>query len=76
MVIKGVGRAQRRSFFSWREGGAIPCLIVEIASASKWREDLYVKRRVYEQLGVREYFLFDPEALYLRPGVASVFSPS
>jgi Uma2 family endonuclease len=67
MVIKGVGRAPRRSFFSWRENGAVPCLIVKIVSENTWREDLYEKRRLYAQLGVQEYFLFDPEALYLRP---------
>jgi Uma2 family endonuclease len=67
MVIKGVGREVRRSFFSWRENGAVPCFIVEFASENTWREDLYEKRRLYAALGVREYFIFDPEALYLRP---------
>jgi Uma2 family endonuclease len=69
MVIKGVGRAERRSFFSWRENGAVPCFIVEFASEKTWREDLYEKRRLYAELGVREYFIFDPEALYLRPAL-------
>jgi Uma2 family endonuclease len=67
MVIKGVGRAERRSFFSWRENGVLPCFIVEIVSEKTWREDLFHKRRLYAQLGVREYVLFDPEAAYLRP---------
>jgi Uma2 family endonuclease len=67
MVIKGVGEAERRSFLSWRENGAVPCFIVEIASEGTWRTNLYEKRRLYAALGVREYFLFDPEALYLRP---------
>jgi Uma2 family endonuclease len=69
MVIKGVGRAERRSFFSWRENNARPCFIVEIVSEGSWREDLYEKRRLYAELGVREYFLFDPEAVYLRPAL-------
>jgi Uma2 family endonuclease len=67
MVVKGVGRAERRSFFSWRENGAVPNVIVEFASEHTWREDLFEKRRLYAELGVREYFIFDPEALYLRP---------
>jgi Uma2 family endonuclease len=67
MVVKGVGRAQRRSFFTWRENGAVPCFILELASENTWREDLYEKRRLYAELGVTEYFLFDPEAAYLRP---------
>src|SRR4051794_1789758 len=27
MVVKGVGRSERRSFFTWREGGAVPCIV-------------------------------------------------
>ena len=38
-----------------------------MASENTWREDLGEKRRLYERLGVREYFLFDPEGEYLRP---------
>jgi Uma2 family endonuclease len=67
MVVKGVGRAHRRSFFTWREGGAVPCIVFEMASEHTWREDLREKRRLYERLGVREYIVFDPEGEYLRP---------
>jgi len=69
MVVKGVPKRERRSFFSWQENNAIPCAVFEIASQSTWREDLYEKRRLYAERGVREYFLFDPEALYLRPAL-------
>jgi Uma2 family endonuclease len=69
MVVKGVGRAKRRSFLSWRENNSVPCFIVEIASENTWREDLYEKRRLYAERGVREYFIFDPENLYLRPAL-------
>ncbi len=67
MVVKGVGRGHRRSFFTWRENGAVPAVVFEMASLSTWREDLSEKLRLYERLGVREYFLFDPEGEYLRP---------
>jgi Uma2 family endonuclease len=67
MVVKGVGRAHRRSFFTWRENGAVPSIVFEMASEHTWREDLGKKRRLYERLGVREYILFDPEGEYLRP---------
>ena len=69
MVVKGVANQERRSFCSWQENNAIPCVLFEIASQGTWREDLYEKRRLYAELGVREYFLFDPEALYLRPAL-------
>jgi Uma2 family endonuclease len=67
MVVKGVGRTHRRSFFTWREGGAVPCIVFEMASEHTWYEDLWTKRPKYERLGVREYILFDPEGEYLRP---------
>jgi Uma2 family endonuclease len=67
MVIKGVGRQVRRSFLSWKEKGAVPCVIFEMASQGTWRENLNEKRKLYERLGVNEYFIFDPESKYLRP---------
>jgi Uma2 family endonuclease len=69
MVFKGVDNRERRSFFSWLENGAVPAAVFEIASENTWREDLYEKHRLYAQLRVPEYFMFDPEALYLRPAL-------
>jgi Uma2 family endonuclease len=69
MVVKGVDKRERRSFFSWLENGAVPSTIFEIASENTWREDLYEKHRLYARLRVPEYFMFDPEALYLRPAL-------
>lgn len=67
MVVPGVGNHHRRSFFTWEENGAVPAVVFEMASQNTWREDLGAKFWRYEELGVREYFLFDPEALYLVP---------
>jgi Uma2 family endonuclease len=67
MVVFGVDYQTRRSFFSWHENGARPAVIFEVSSYSTWREDLYDKRRLYAELGVKEYFLFDPEGVILRP---------
>jgi Uma2 family endonuclease len=69
MVVKGVEKRERRSWLGWREANPIPNAIFEIGSKGTWRENLYEKRRVYAQLHVPEYFLFDPEALYLRPAL-------
>jgi len=70
MVIPGTrprDPRERRSFFTWEEGGAVPAVVFEMASQGTWREDLDDKYDRYEQLGVREYFLFDPEGVYLVP---------
>lgn len=69
MMVPGVAPHPRRSFFSWEEGGAAPAVVFEMASAGTWRDDLDDKYDRYEELGVREYFLFDPEGLYLVPPV-------
>lgn len=70
MVVLGVrprDPRERRSFFSWEEGGAVPAVVFEMASRSTVDEDLGPKFWRYEELGVREYFLFDPEGTHLVP---------
>jgi Uma2 family endonuclease len=67
MVVPGVGNHSRFSFRSWNEGGAAPALLIELASAKTWREDIGPKYELYRQLGVREYFVFDPLSRYISP---------
>lgn len=65
MIIKGVDADnERRSFKTWEER-AMPCVIVEVTSRETAEEDQGPKRELYERLGVREYFLFDPLHEYL-----------
>jgi len=68
MVVKGVARAKefRRTFKTWVEK-AVPCTVFELASEDTWRKDLGDKRLLYERLKVAEYFVFDPEDLYVKP---------
>jgi Uma2 family endonuclease len=61
MVIKGVPNFPRRVFKLWEEG-VPPCTVFEVISRSTWREDTITKTALYARLGVREYFLFDPDA--------------
>jgi Uma2 family endonuclease len=70
MIIPGASQTpERRSFQSWKENDAIPHTVFEFASEGTWREDLDDKFSLYQQLGVQEYFLFDPEDLYLTPAI-------
>ena len=67
MVVPGVTQREiyeRRSFFSWVEE-RVPVAVFEMASRKTWRNDLGKKKDIYEKLGVKEYFLFDPEFRYL-----------
>jgi Uma2 family endonuclease len=67
MIVPGVGNHPRYSFRSWNENGAVPAAILELTSGKTWREDIGPKYELYEQLGVREYFLFDPVSRHINP---------
>lgn len=65
-VVFGVSNKIRRIYKLWEEGQA-PAVVFELTSKSTYEDDLSRKRLLYEELGVREYFLFDPLHEYLRP---------
>jgi Uma2 family endonuclease len=66
MVIRGVDKRMRPSFFTWRDR-QVPCCVIEATSKNSRLEDLGTKRAVYAMLGVPEYFVFDPRREYLSP---------
>jgi Uma2 family endonuclease len=66
LVARGAGKHLRHSWCIRDEKG-VPNVLFEVVSAETWQEDLYEKRPLYARLGVKEYFLFDPEAEFLRP---------
>ena len=63
MVVKGVGKHLRRVFKLWEENA--PDVVFEISSRRTWRDDLQKKYTLYENMGVKEYYIFDPEYKYL-----------
>ncbi len=65
-VVFGVKNQQRRIYKLWEEGKA-PDVVFELSSESTRAKDLSQKRLLYESLGVREYFIFDPLREYLHP---------
>ena len=61
-----------------------PDLIIEITSPASVRKDRREKKVLYEQFGVKEYILIDPEGKFAeqfilegqnRYGVGKIFSP-
>jgi Uma2 family endonuclease len=66
LVARKVGKHRRRSFRVWEEK-TVPQVLGEVLSRKTWRTDVGEKRWLYAQIGVKEYFLFDPEARYLHP---------
>lgn len=65
-LVRGVPKGDRRTYRLWEEGKA-PNLVIELTSKSTRQEDTDNKPALYTQLGVEEYFMFDPLNEYLRP---------
>ena len=68
-VIGATGNHQRNSWLVWREGKA-PDFVMEIASQGTWRRDVTVKRDIYANMGVTEYWRFDPTGECFTPALA------
>ncbi|MGI8553440.1 MAG: Uma2 family endonuclease [Dehalococcoidia bacterium] len=69
LVTLGVPRERLgRSYFVWQMGKA-PDFVIEITSHSTRGEDRNKKRTIYQQIGVQEYFLYDPEGDWVRGGL-------
>jgi Uma2 family endonuclease len=65
-IVKGSDPGHRRTFQIWKEGRA-PDVVFEVTSRGTSREDLIFKPQSYARMGVKEYFLYDPTAEYLKP---------
>ena len=65
-VVFGAASHKRNVYKLWEEPKA-PDFVLEVASENTWREDLGRKRALYAELGVREYWLFDPRDEYFDP---------
>ena len=58
---------ERRVWRTWEEGGKFADFVLEVTSRSTRRKDETGKRDLYAELGVREYWQFDPDGDYLDP---------
>jgi Uma2 family endonuclease len=65
LVVKGVEKKRRRYYQIWKEGKA-PDFVIEVTSDSTRREDTDFKKKLYQRLGVKEYYLYDPTGDYLK----------
>ena len=64
------GNHPRDSWIVWREGKA-PDFVLEIASPSTWQRDVTEKRSIYADMGVAEYWRFDPTGECFTPALAA-----
>jgi Uma2 family endonuclease len=69
MIIFGRPKGKRRSYRQWEEDNIAPQVVFEILSASnKTREgeyDMSTKFSFYENHGVEEYYIYDPDEFTL-----------
>jgi Uma2 family endonuclease len=66
-VVLGVPQRNRRTYKTWEHGGKGPDVVIELTSSKTRYEDLGNKRVIYADLGVQEYYIFDPLGDYLEP---------
>lgn len=59
MVVYGIEPGRYRNYKLWEER-QIPGIIIEVTSEGTRETDWGFKKRLYEQIGIREYWLFDP----------------
>jgi hypothetical protein len=64
MVIFDVTPGGRDNYKIWQEG-QVPAVIFEMTSFGTKDQDQIFKKTLYEQLGVKEYWLFDPKGEWL-----------
>ena len=63
LALSAPWRGDRSSYKLWEN--PVPDLVMEMLSPGNWREDDGPKRRTYEHVGVREYWLFDEGGRHL-----------
>ena len=63
LVVLG---AAKQTYKRWEEPKA-PDFVMEVASPKTWRRDAESERTLYAELGVREYWQFDPRGDLLSP---------
>ena len=68
-VVKGVENRPRRSYKVWQENGKTPDWVLEVTSKSTRDKDEQEKPITYAQMGVSEYFQYDPTGDYLTPAL-------
>lgn len=64
MVIFNVEPGGRDNYKTWEEG-EVPCVIFEMTSESTREKDETIKKTLYAQLGVQEYWQFDPRGEWI-----------
>jgi Uma2 family endonuclease len=72
MVVLGRPKGHRGSYRQWEEGNIPPQVVFEVVSPGNTQEEWDAKLAFYEQYGVEEYYIYDPDTSvwrgYVREG--------
>ena len=63
MVVFGRPKGDRGSYQQWEEGNIPPQVVFEILSPGNRLKEMARKFKFYEQYGVEEYYILDPDRL-------------
>jgi len=66
-VVFGMSKEDRVSYKIWEEGGKAPDFVLEVTSKGTVTKDRSQNPLIYRDLGVKEYFQYDPTGEYLQP---------
>ncbi len=61
MVVFGRPKGYRGSYRQWEEGGVAPQVVFEVDSPGNRAGEMARKQRIYEALGVEEYYRYYPQ---------------
>ena len=61
LVAFGRPKGHRGSYQQWKEGGIAPQAVFEVLSPGNYPKEMAEKRAFYEQHGVQDYVVYDPE---------------
>ena len=67
-VVKNSDPGRRRVYKLWEERRA-PDVVFETTSRKTKKNDQVDKPQLYQRLGIKEYFLYDPTSDYLKPAL-------
>lgn len=71
MVVFGRPKGDRGSYLQWQEDNIPPQVVFEIISPGNTVKEMIAKYKFYEQYGVEEYYLYDPDKSELSGWLAS-----
>jgi Uma2 family endonuclease len=63
MVVLGRSKGDRGSYQQWKEDGIAPQVVFEIISPSNRLAEMMRKLDFYQQYGVEEYYIYDPDRI-------------